>query len=124
MSLRIVTNGRGRPPDDPRLNVQLALRAGEKLETGAGRKITLGEGRIELGPEELGGWIRHNGWRMELDPTARLIWPVRPHNPYSDAPETDLVHAVGRLTIPLTFNSGPYIRPAEQEIELKIITEP
>jgi hypothetical protein len=125
MKLRFVINGRGRPADDLRINLQLALKAGGTLETGAGRRFTLGAEKIELTPEDLGGSIRHNGWTMKLDPAARLIWPVYPQNPYADSPETQLRYAVGRLTIPLELKqqSGHYVRPNEKQVELEISTQ-
>jgi hypothetical protein len=124
--LRFVINGRGKPAEDLRINLQLGLRAGEVLETGAGRRFTLGAEKIELSPEDLGGSIRHHGWTMKLDPDARLTWPVYPQNPYADAPETQLRYAVGRLTIPLHLKqqSGHYVRPNEKEVNLEISVEP
>ncbi len=86
--------------EDAQLNLQLNLTAGEVLET-ATRKITLDETRIELGPDEIGGWIRHRGWKLRVDPAARLIWPILPFNPYRDAPETQMQHAVARLWVPV-----------------------
>lgn len=118
LSLRFAITGRGRPAEDSRLTLQLCLKAGEVLETGAGKKITLGAERIELGPAELGGLIRHHGWTLTIDPTARLIWPVYPHNPYANAPETNLERAVGALSAPLRlkYQPGHFVRPGEQEI--------
>jgi hypothetical protein len=122
VKLRFVINGRGKPAEDLRINLQLALKAGEALETGAGRSITLSGEKLDLSPEDLGGSIRHNGWTMKLDRDARLIWPVYPQNPYADAPETQLRYAVGRLTIPLHLQqqSGHYVRPNEKQVELEI----
>jgi len=126
LSFRFVINGRGRPASDLRINLQLALIAGETLETGTGREITLGPEPIELSPDDLGGSIRHHGWTMELDPAARLTWPFYPQNPYSDSPETDPRYAVGRLTIPLFLKSqsGHYVRPNEKQVEIKIRATP
>jgi hypothetical protein len=86
------------------------------LETGAGKKIMLGGERIEL--QDLGGWISHRGWKLKVDPTAKLVWPIYPHNPYSNAPEIDIQYAVGALSVPLRLKSQPgrYIRTNEQEI--------
>jgi hypothetical protein len=118
ISLRFVITGRGRPADDPRLTLQLCLKPGEMMETGTGKKITLGSERIELQPADLGSWISHRGWKLTLDPTAQLVWPVYPHNPYSNSPETDIKNAVGALSVPLRLKSeqGRYIRTNEQEI--------
>lgn len=116
--LRFVLTGRGRPAEDPRLTLQLCLQAGETMETGGGRKLTLGSERIDLKPAEIGGWISHHGWKLKVDPTARLVWPVYPHNPYSNSAETDIRYAVGALSVPLQLKSqaGRYIRTNEQEI--------
>jgi hypothetical protein len=85
---------------DCRLNLQLCLKAGETLETAA-EKLVLDDKRIELGPDQIGGWLRHRGWTLRVDPTARLVWPVLPFNPYRNAPETDLRYAVGVLSVPV-----------------------
>jgi hypothetical protein len=42
---------------------------------------------------------------MTVDPSARLVWPVYPFNPYSNGPETDLRHAVAVLTLPVNVKS-------------------
>ncbi len=83
------------------LNLQLALKPGQPLETGAGRKIILGEDKIEWEDAELGGWIKHNGWTMQIPRGMHLSWPVLPFNPYKNRPETELSKAVGRLSISL-----------------------
>ena len=95
----ITETGRGRL-QDARLNLQLCLKEGEALET-AKTRIVLDEKRVELGPDQIGGWIRHRGWTLHVDSTARLTWPVLPFNPYRNAPETNLRYAVGALTIPV-----------------------
>ncbi len=92
----ITETGRGRL-EEAQLNLQLCLKAGETLEA-AGTKVVLDENRVEL---EIGGWVRHRGWTLRVDSAARLVWPVLPFNPYRNAPETDLRHAVGVLTVPI-----------------------
>jgi hypothetical protein len=116
VSLRFVITGRGRPADDPTLTLQLVLKAGETLTTGAGQQITLSGDRLEF--SNLGGWVSHRGWKLKVDPTAKLVWPVYPFNPYANAPETNLQYAVGALSVPLRLKSQPgrYIRTNEQEI--------
>lgn len=52
VSLRFVINGTGAPGPDTRLNLQLCLKSGELLETGAGKRITLGDSRVEISPAE------------------------------------------------------------------------
>ena len=118
LKFRFAITGKGTPTEQAQLTLQLCLKVGEELETAAGRKIMLGQERIELQPAELGEWIRHHGWTLKLHPSARLVWPVYPHNPYADAPETSLEYAVGALSVPLVLKqeAGRHVRPNEQEI--------
>jgi len=118
VSLRFAISGRGTPGADTRLNMQLCLKAGEVIETGAGKKLVLGTERVELPPSDLGGRIVHRGWTLEFPRNATLIWPVYPHNPYADVPETNIAYAVGRLTVPLVLKAqtGRYVRANELEL--------
>ena len=122
LALRFRITERGDTTENGRLTLQLILNAGEVLETGAGKKITLGAERIELGPADLGGSVHHHGWTMRIDPTARLVWPVFPFNPYGNAPETSLEWAVGALSVALhaTQPADPAIRHRAQEIDFAI----
>ncbi len=88
------------------INLQLVLEPGQTLET-ARTKIALSDQRVELGPEQIGGWIRHRGWTLRVPPGASLTWPVMPFNPYRNAPETDLRYAVGRLRVPIQVQPWP-----------------
>jgi hypothetical protein len=120
LRIRIIERGRGRMRD-AQLNLQLVLKAGESLET-AHRKIVLSEERVDLGLEEIGGFVRHRGWTIYLDASARLTWPVFGFNPYRNAPETELRHAVGVLSVPLKVhpvNEGE-LNWRRQEIAFRI----
>jgi hypothetical protein len=125
VALRFVISGKGRPPDEARLNLQLCLKAGDTLETGTGQRFTLGADRIELSPEVLGGSVHLQGWTLKADPAARLVWPVYPYNPYANAPESTLEHAVGVLSVPLVLKEdrNRYVRPHEQEISFTLEAE-
>ena len=125
VDLRFVISGRGAPGPDTRLNLQLCLKAGEVLETGAGKRISLGPGRVELSPADLRGRIKHHGWTVESPEGASLEWPVYPHNPYADAPETSIGYAVGRLTLPLALKPRPgkYVRAGEFELKFRLTAE-
>lgn len=118
LKFRFVINGKGTPPEEAAATLQLVLKPGEELETAAGKKITLGSEQVELAPDAIGGWIRHHGWTLHVDPAARLVWPIYPYNPYANAPETTLEHAVAALSVPLRLKARPghYVRPDEQEI--------
>ena len=125
LKFRFVINGKGTPPEEAFLTLQLVFKAGEALETATGKKITLGNEPVELSPEAIGGWIRHRGWTLRVDPSARLVWPVHPFNPYANGPETSLEHAVGALSVPLRLKSRPghYVRPDEQDIAFSLAAE-
>jgi hypothetical protein len=83
------------------LTLQLVLKPGQRIETAAGRNVILGDEPLCWDDADLGGWIRHNGWTMQLPVGTRLTWPVYPFNPYHNRPETDLSWAVGALCVPL-----------------------
>jgi hypothetical protein len=121
---RFAITGKGDPPDDARLTLQLCLKPGEPLETAAGKKIDLSAERVELTASEVGGWIRHHGWMLKTDSPARLAWPVHPFNPYANGPEAGLDHAVGILSVPLQLKPGRYIRPGEQQISFVLSAPP
>jgi hypothetical protein len=125
LQLRFVVTGVGQPPEEAQLVLQLCLKSGETLETATGARFVLGAERLDLGPEAFGDWILHHGWRLRLDPSAQLAWPVYPYNPYRNAPETSLAHAVGTLSVPLRFHpqSGRTVRAGEQEILLTLELE-
>ncbi len=118
LRLRFLISGRGTPSEAALLTLQLCLKEGEILETAAGKAVALGADRIDLPPSELGAWIRHHGWTLKVADGARLVWPVYPHNPYADAPESRLEYAVGALSVPLVLKAqkGHYVRPNELEI--------
>jgi hypothetical protein len=121
LEMRFIITGKGKPADEAYTTLQLVLRAGEKLET-AKKSVTLSAEPVNLGPENIGGWIRHHGWTLTVDPNARLVWPVYPFNPYANGPETALEQAVGALSVPLQMKSSPghYVRPNEQEIRFTL----
>jgi hypothetical protein len=123
LKLRFVITGKGTPPEEAFVTLQLVLKAGEALRT-AKTNITLTAEPVNLGPAEIGGTISHHGWTLTVDPSARLIWPVYPFNPYANGQETTLDHAVGALSVPLRLESraGHYIRPDEQEITFTLRT--
>ena len=122
LTMRFAISGRGTPGLDPRLNLQLCLKAGEAIETGAGKQLVLGAERVELSAAEIGGRIVHHGWTLEVPEGASLTWPVYPHNPYADAPETNIAYAVGRLTVPLALKARPgkYIRAHELDLAFRL----
>jgi len=122
LKFRFVITGKDEPPTDAQLTLQLCLKTGEVLETATGKRLVLNAERIELEPGEVGEWVRHHGWTLKTDSRARLIWPVFPHNPYTNSPETRLDHAVGALSIPLVLKQQleQEIRPGEQRIELTL----
>jgi hypothetical protein len=109
---------------DAQLNLQLCLKAGEVLETANSKRILDGN-RIELGPEQLGGWIKHHGWTLRIPPSAHLTWPVSPFNPYQNAPEPGLRHAVAALSVPVKVQppSGGNLTWRRQEIAFSLEAE-
>ena len=124
VNFKFVIAGRGEPPQAAFTTLQLVLHAGETLETAKGKYVLSAES-LNLSGEQIGGWIRHHGWTLHVDSTTRLTWPIYPFNPYRNAPETTLEHAVGTVSVPLKLKSrhGHYVRPNEQEIAFKLTVE-
>jgi hypothetical protein len=124
LNLRFVISGKGKPPEEAFATLQLVLKAGEMLIT-AKKQIVLSTDPVHLLPEDIGGSIRHHGWTLQVDPNARLDWPVYPFNPYANARETTLEHAVGALSVPLQLKSQPghYVLPKEQEIKFTLTAQ-
>ncbi|MBI3698056.1 MAG: acetylxylan esterase, partial [Acidobacteria bacterium] len=112
LAFRFLVTRKGRP-EEAQLTLQLVLKPGEALETGGGRHVLLGKERIVLGPEQLGGWIRHHGWTLKVDAGSQLTWPVYPYYPYANGPETELEQAVGALSTPLRLKAGSNERTQE-----------
>jgi hypothetical protein len=119
LKFRVTPKGRR---EEAQLNLQLCLNPGETLETGAGKKLTVGSEPVDLGPQDLGGWIRHNGWTLKVDPLARLKWPIFPHSPYANAPERNLRNAVGVVWVPIQAErpSGQPYGSGVQEISFSV----
>ena len=61
--------------EQAQLVVQLVLKVGEMLETPKSR-VVLAADRVELGPDEIAGMIRHHGWSMKVDPSADRLGAV------------------------------------------------
>jgi hypothetical protein len=101
MSVEITPKGR---LAEASFALQLRLHVGETLETGSGRRVTVGAEPIDL---PLDGAVRHHGWEIRTDPAARLRWPVYPFNPYADGPEKSLQRAVGVLSAPVRAGTIP-----------------
>ncbi|HUQ65445.1 MAG TPA: hypothetical protein VM101_04790 [Flavitalea sp.] len=89
-------------------NLQLVLKAGQVLETGTGKRIILGEDKVDLDDDELGGVIKHNGWTLHIPKGMHLTWPVYTYNPYKSSTENDLSHAVGRLFTSLEMKNQQF----------------
>ncbi len=63
-------------------HLTLLPRLGQPVETAKGEKLSLGNEPMSLAADRLGQWIAHAGYRISVPPTATLLWPVFPHNPY------------------------------------------
>jgi hypothetical protein len=100
LPFRFTVKRKGRP-EEAFITLQVCLKPGEALETGAGRKLIPGDERVALEAKDLGGSVRHRGWTLAWEGAARLEWPVYPYTPYGEGPEKSLQYAVGALTFPL-----------------------
>jgi len=113
LQYRLQTTGESGLPVAAHLT--LMPHCGRPLETAAGRKFVLGDAPIELGPDQIGGWISHNGCRLRLPATASLHWPRLPHNPYTKDGRSHPQD--GRIEIAIPLDPGH----PECEITLEIL---
>ena len=74
VNFRTVIAGKGRPAEEAFATLQLVLHPGETLET-AHHTLKVSAESLNLGPEEIGGWIKHHGWKLYVDPASRLYGP-------------------------------------------------
>lgn len=54
------------------------------------------------------GWISHAGWRLSIPPGTRLIWPVRPHNPYRKQGDATVEEALIVVALPFSTYRACY----------------
>lgn len=88
---------------------------GKALKTGTGGEYTLGDEPISLSSEEVGGTVSHAGARLRVPPTASLIWPALPHNPYRK--DGHAAPAEGRISIRIPFDAQHREHTVTVEIE-------
>ena len=74
----------------------------ETLETGGGKKVTLGESPLDFTSDQVGGKLTHAGYTLHLPENATLHWPALPHNPYRK--DGSATAAEGRIEIRIPFN--------------------
>ena len=71
------------------------------IETASGAaKLT--DERIELSSEDVGGWVKHGEYRLDLPETATLHWPALRHNPYRKDGHSTIEEARVEIRIPMT----------------------
>jgi len=58
---------------------------------------------LRWAPEEAGAWFEHNGWRISVPPTARVVWRALPHNPYRK--DGHATPEEGRIVLVLPFSA-------------------
>ncbi len=94
-----------KPPEgDRRIVCRLPLHIvpGKEITTAAGRSFPADGDAIAVTGKDAGGWIAHNGWRLDLPAGAAFEYPVRPFNPYAKDGRGPLDQAIGTVTAHLT----------------------
>ena len=76
---------------------------GKEWRTASGKAGKL-QKSFDLTAKETGAWFEHNGWRIQLPPGSRLMWPAMRHNPYRDDGRSDLDDARIVLAMPFSTN--------------------
>ncbi|MBM3333525.1 hypothetical protein FJY63_02580 [Candidatus Sumerlaeota bacterium] len=84
-------------------HVTLLPRMGATWMAASGKKGTLDDQPLRLAAGEAGAWFAHNGWRISAPPTATIVWPVLPHNPYRK--DGRAAAEEGRIVLVLPFSA-------------------
>ena len=75
---------------------------GEKVESGGGEKMVLGESKIDWNGEQVGGSLSYAGYRLGLPECASVHWPALGHNPYRKDGHTTAKE--GRIEVRIPFD--------------------
>jgi hypothetical protein len=79
------------------------LRSAEKIRTGSGDTVLLGEDDFVLGHEQTGGHIVIGGLKVSVPAGASLRWPARQHNPYAKDGRSSI--SAAKLVLALPFEA-------------------
>ncbi|MHB8902957.1 MAG: hypothetical protein ACYC6Y_29705 [Thermoguttaceae bacterium] len=97
--LRLEVTGKSDLPTIAHLT--LLPRKGEKLVTGGGKEVKLGDEPIAWAADQVGGRLTYAGCHFQLPDVASVHWPALPHNPYRI--DGRAVPMEGRIEIRLPF---------------------
>jgi len=89
--------------EDKRVVCRLPLHVvpGKEITTAAGRSFPTDGAAVRITGKDAGGWVGHNGWRLELPSDATFEYPVLPFNPYAKDGSAPLADAIGTVTADL-----------------------
>jgi hypothetical protein len=75
-----------------------------RIRTAAGKTATLGETALAWSASDIGAWFQYGDVRATVPAGARLLWPMKRHNPYKKDGSSTLDNA--RLVLCLPFSSS------------------
>ena len=90
-------------------HVILHLTAGETLKT-QNNTAVLGEESIRWKTDQLGDWLQHRGFTIQLPEGCSLSWPSLPFNPYAKDGKASISTAVGIIAVNITPGQGKTFR--------------
>lgn len=90
-------------------HVMLHLTPGETLKS-PDNTVVLGEEPIRWDSEQLGDWIQHRGFTIQLPEGCSLSWPSLPFNPYAKDGKAAINTAVGIIAVNVMSEQGKRFR--------------
>ena len=88
--------------------------ANEDLRTASGKSVKLNGKALVWTGADIGAWFQYGAVRVSVPPGAKLMWPMKRHNPYKKDGSSSLADA--RLVLCLPFSSAT----PKQEVGLEI----
>jgi hypothetical protein len=87
----------------------------ETLTTAAGKSVRLNGKSLVWTGADLGAWFQYGAVRVSVPPGAKLLWPMKRHNPYKKDGSSTLAEA--RLVLCLPFSTAV----PKQEVGLEVM---
>ena len=121
VTMEVVDNTKLRLTFDSELKSDLPVQANltfvphvdQLIKLASGTSVKLADNTLEI--DRMGGWLKHNGWKLNVPYDACLRWPVLPHNPYKKTGDADPEEAIFTVSIVLD-KTAP-----KQELTLEIL---
>jgi hypothetical protein len=112
--LKVICQATGHSPKPVEGHLTFLPPARARVQNANGQVATLGNGSLSWSAADMGGWFQYGNVRVSVPTGAKLLWPVKRHNPYKKDGSSRLEDA--RLVLCLPISSAA----SKQEITLQV----